>query len=297
MMDDHFVECGLDIKFEPIELVIQQPNEPLFAAQPLIKVEPDEELSCGIFIVEPKQELGDYQFESARERRKNLSSATKNAEESSFVLLDRLEPNEIKHWTSNKRKSEKRIKDHRHKRTKLVKTKINRVGMQNERKRSQIDQVCTCDHCGEKFNAKAKISEHILSTHKTYHCDVCKKLFPSQLKLKFHMIRHENDEQICHLCGKVCKNRAQLRDHKKAAHLRQKRPCKLCGKLVKKMSDHLSRHRKPEVRMSCEICGKMVKQESMPAHIQNVHKKESDGKLYPCEQCLDVFTCRDDLRM
>ena len=59
-------------------------------------------------------------------------------------------------------------------------------------------------------------------------CDCCGKSFLLKHVLNTHMKIHEDNECICDVCDKVCKNMVALKDHKKI----HSKPveCTLCQK-------------------------------------------------------------------
>ena len=253
-------------------------------SEPIIKLEHDEERNCcGVFIVEQpiKQEFQDpsvTEFSAEMEKNEFSSIVIKQEYNSCFVLLERLDLDEIRKWKTRARVTSKK------KSRSVVK------------KEPKTLQVFSCDLCNNTFETKLLISRH-MNSHQKPICTECHQTFHCMKLLRKHfLLNHVEDPQACDICGKFSRNSLKLTIHKRLAH-RGGTKCKICGLVIKRMSNHMRRHRIPSVKIPCEICGEIFLVESMDRHIQNFHTVHPDGKMFQCSYCPQNFIFKSELKM
>lgn len=127
-----------------------------------------------------------------------------------------------------------------------------------------------------------------------FWCDLCGKKLSNKNYLSSHFdkVHAQPMEMTCEICGKTSKNiKLHLKQHEGPTK------CEICGKLVVDMRNHLKMHiqRKATPKIACPTCGKMIaKGFSMREHINKVHLKVFQGKIYDCDQCDETFTRQND---
>ena len=93
-----------------------------------------------------------------------------------------------------------------------------------------------CEVCGVKFCGKAVLMRHFTAIHtgiKSYTCDVCQGVYPSEYRLKVHYNLHSKEIEFrCNLCEKVFYLRSSLMTHMEQAHLKSDKEhrCDVCDK-------------------------------------------------------------------
>jgi len=161
-------------------------------------------------------------------------------------------------------------------------------------------------------------------------CDICGKRFSLE-RLKFHMRLHEMPNLTCDHCGRPFKSRTTLEKHIIGRHTSDRRyTCTTCGKSFKKLAvlkQHEETHNPIKIYVQCEMCNSMMLVKSLKLHMEiqhgnrykerphvcdcgkafryvkqltkhvaDVHESRSKGIIYPCSECDQVFTRRQDLR-
>ncbi|XP_072042323.1 uncharacterized protein [Amphiura filiformis] len=85
-----------------------------------------------------------------------------------------------------------------------------------------LRHLCRSKDCNESFPNKKDRNQHEREVHggvvgADYKCEECDKTFPFKSVYEQHMWMHSNDK-VCDICDKVCKTKATLLRHKRAAH-------------------------------------------------------------------------------
>lgn len=163
-----------------------------------------------------------------------------------------------------------------------------------------------CDLCGLKLNSRSSFTNHLRVKHKLSEnaakivpCHLCDKIFGSKMILNRHFIsQHCSESQfICHVCAKGFKTSSRLKQHLIIHRTPEK--CEHCRKLTFNLKQHLANHitpRKEPDRVPCPQCGKLISKFQIQLHVERVHAKSFNGKIFPCDICRADFTRREDLR-
>lgn len=158
-----------------------------------------------------------------------------------------------------------------------------------------------CDYCNKAFMVKHDLKDHI-KTHmnresrRKYPCASCSAILLSKSALKNHEhIFHSDivEEHPCEVCHKVFASQMKLYQHRSTVHIKGHFPCKSCSKVytVKNaLQKHVTKHH--GVKEECNICGKMI----APGMFMNRHKKSHSEKFF-CnfEGCAKEFQSRSAL--
>lgn len=163
-----------------------------------------------------------------------------------------------------------------------------------------------CDLCGLKLSLRSSITNHLRVKHKMAQnaanivpCDLCGKTFGSKMRLNRHFMHLHSSECrfICHVCAKGFKTNSRLKQHLKIHRTPEK--CELCRKLTFNLERHLANHinpRKEPDKVPCPQCGKLISKFQIQLHIERVHSKSFNGKIFRCDICYVDFKRREDLR-
>jgi len=109
------------------------------------------------------------------------------------------------------------------------------------------DNPNKCDQCGENFESFNEVMAHIKANHEPY-CGICKVRYKDFKNLRSHKrLYHQPESEeflFCEECGKRCKNKNLLNQHKSFVHKRvENLNCNLCGKPCANMAK-LRKHTK-----------------------------------------------------
>ena len=119
-------------------------------------------------------------------------------------------------------------------------------------------------------------------------CPDCGKFFNKAYLKIHHDAIHLKKQNLCHDCGMNFTFAGSLKCHQertcksKAKEVAELVQCKKCGKEMKEWS--LAKHIKEvhtEGRVKCKKCGKEMKERNLARHIKQVH---TDGRV-KCKQC------------
>lgn len=115
-----------------------------------------------------------------------------------------------------------------------------------------------CEQCGVAVTSVSALKEHMLihTDYAPYECDVCKKCFKSENRLKRHKETHDPHKYICPECGMQLNSRPTLNRHRLVHTDHMQHKCDYCGKEFKRakaLKNHLVLHTglKP---YSCDFC-------------------------------------------
>ncbi|XP_053697658.1 zinc finger protein 12-like isoform X2 [Sabethes cyaneus] len=168
--------------------------------------------------------------------------------------------------------------------------------------------ACACELCGKLFVDRHKLGRHIERKHdklKKYECQICHKKLCSMDAIQAHFKTiHSTKEVNCEYCGKRYPSELSLRYHLKkheqdpnskfssdwknyytevitGDNPKPSKKCNLCGAVVKAISPHMrSVHFPKEYR--CNLCEAVYKSKgTYDAHVME-HKF---GKAYRCPIC------------
>ncbi|GFR58232.1 zinc finger protein 845 [Elysia marginata] len=162
------------------------------------------------------------------------------------------------------------------------------------------DTVLKCHVCGRMYATQEELNKHLIY-HRQKHtqCSICGVMV---LKIEDHMKKvhtpmdeiPESELFMCDQCPKRFKTFDALRWHM-ARHVEKRQKCHLCAKDFR-TQDRLSRHlinvHSDLRRHQCEICGMRCKHKNnLKVHMRT----HSDIKMFPCNFCDLAFKSKGSL--
>ncbi|XP_052255447.1 zinc finger protein 236-like [Dreissena polymorpha] len=126
-----------------------------------------------------------------------------------------------------------------------------------------------CDLCGNVFRSKGSYDEHRKAVHtdeRAFSCDICNKSYKSERVLKIHRLRHAPAQEMCVICGKRFRLRAEVKHH-------------------------MRRHNNDR-RIQCDSCDKVFYRNSELKNHQRIHTGE---KPFKCPYCSYACTIKGNL--
>ncbi|XP_070546865.1 zinc finger protein 23-like [Ptychodera flava] len=148
-----------------------------------------------------------------------------------------------------------------------------------------------CDVCNHLFPSQHKFWSHrkMHVKHKMFQCQECDNVFASNYVLKCHMRKHTGIYPVyCDICGKGFHKQHQLKRHKPTHSTEKAYKCEICNTRVKN-AESVRRHMKIHTGdrpFPCEICGKnFITKGAVRKHML-VH---SDVRPFLCEECGSTF--------
>ena len=156
-----------------------------------------------------------------------------------------------------------------------------------------------CDVCSRLFTHKKQLLVHAYN-HKEnpkFDCQDCGKAFTSKNAFERHANTHLKEKKNtipCKICKTECLNRAELEEHHRKNHLKEKVfTCEICNAEFS-WEENLHRHKRNHLidNYQCELCSKVfVDTISLRIHMRNHNKvlvKETD-KSFQCKKCGKCF--------
>lgn len=119
-----------------------------------------------------------------------------------------------------------------------------------------------CEVCGEEFQSKNALYQHIIRVHKRdnfFECHICHNRFTLKANLERHVQLHTEIKRpyVCDLCGSSYFTYPALKEHYSNAHVDVSEcKCTLCGKRfgsAKSLQRHLPSHSE-ERPHCCNYC-------------------------------------------
>ena len=160
--------------------------------------------------------------------------------------------------------------------------------------------LVSCIQCGNQYNGKPSLKNHIRNTHKTgpegvtVQCKFCSKTLASKYSLFTHnKLKHSEKQEniICLLCKKVFDNETQLKVHQRQhTRVRPIFSCEHCG--VQKKSEigletHLATKHQTRLTLTCDQCGVNLATDTLlKYHLIHTH---ADRERFTCNVCEKVF--------
>ncbi|XP_022918743.2 zinc finger protein 260-like [Onthophagus taurus] len=170
-----------------------------------------------------------------------------------------------------------------------------------------FQQYFFCDCCGETFETKSDIDNHMLncfSNKMIYKCDKCEIQFKTDIDLLKHDEQEhkllnnlswnevflktiEKNEFVCPICTESFATKHALTVHS-VKHVLKQVTCRICKKTFCSQiacNNHLKIH--PNYKHVCERCGRCLgSRHALKTHIMGVHSTSSN---YVCTVCSKKF--------
>ncbi|XP_053382432.1 uncharacterized protein LOC128549542 isoform X2 [Mercenaria mercenaria] len=157
-----------------------------------------------------------------------------------------------------------------------------------------------CPTCGKSFSSKSNLTKHmILHGEKKYGCPHCAKFFHLDVYLKEHItcVHYNIFKYQCNVCGRLLKSKTGLIAHTRIFHAKNAEvfPCTKCGKVFKQkgnLRSHMYSHSKAR-NFKCDVCIKAFK------YPDQLSRHKLEHKLMPrlkCSHCDKEFLRTYDLK-
>lgn len=160
--------------------------------------------------------------------------------------------------------------------------------------------VYICDLCGNNYNSKMSIANHLRYQHMKkgpIFCRYCPETFANDGSRRYHEVTiHTKDyKHICSVCGMKCYNSAIYKRHMISHTGEKPYMCPKCGARFGRkntLSNHIATH--TDVKgFICKICNAAFKTaKSLKTH-QNVHQE----RKYECPVCFQKFLVNQSMRI
>uniref|UniRef100_L7M272 C2H2-type domain-containing protein n=1 Tax=Rhipicephalus pulchellus TaxID=72859 RepID=L7M272_RHIPC len=139
------------------------------------------------------------------------------------------------------------------------------------------ERPCKCEICGKGFKKTSTLNMHYRIHKDTmFKCELCPSAFCRKASLMKHKELHAKgvDMHHCHECGKMFRNKRNLRTHLQWHTTEMPHACHLCpAKFTKRyhMELHILRH-KGEKPYKCSICTEtFMRPYDRRVHVRRVH--------------------------
>uniref|UniRef100_A0A1B6KWC2 Protein krueppel n=1 Tax=Graphocephala atropunctata TaxID=36148 RepID=A0A1B6KWC2_9HEMI len=163
------------------------------------------------------------------------------------------------------------------------------------RKVEHPDFSIVCPVCGEKFEGKHKLTDHLKTKH-GHKCKTCNKVFYSQQKLDRHIGYKHNTSTECHVCGKRLKSVHCRVMHEMIHDPRKPEICYVCGAVLKNKSSfiqHMKIHE--DETFQCDACGKLLNTARALRRHKRFHLPQYKEKTFLCQYCPKKFLEKNTL--
>ncbi|KAM7342169.1 transcription factor grauzone-like [Cochliomyia hominivorax] len=152
----------------------------------------------------------------------------------------------------------------------------------NHKKEANICHVCAKE-IKDKHAFEKHVRLHFEDSGPRVKCPYpdCDSWLKDEDNLKSHLQRHNPEGKIykCPDCGKLCKNRGALTNHKRYSHSNEVFQCEQCDKIFKKaisLREHMTQHT-GETLYKCPFCTRTFNSNAnMHAHKKKQHPIEWD---------------------
>lgn len=162
-----------------------------------------------------------------------------------------------------------------------------------------------CMECSESFTSQTNLQKHSMKVHghgvigtilyskDSSACPICGQMF-SKMRMKYHLMHHQEESFQCNSCPKVFKKLETLQRHCDCHHSTEKRfACATCGKKFSKKSiltQHETQiHNTVKLYIRCEICLKLMQVKNLQMHMDKMHGEKYSEKPFACSECGKTF--------
>ncbi|XP_045489764.1 myoneurin isoform X12 [Pieris rapae] len=158
-----------------------------------------------------------------------------------------------------------------------------------------------CETCGVGFVSQRRLINHtIVHQNGTHKCKQCDEVFPTKLKLRYHVITKHNktDKRIRRKCPHCLERFTE--HYRKMTHLREAHgitfsfDCRLCNEVFptrKALTKHTTQHHTQ--RIQCTICGKCFGTNTLLKRHMRGHIGERN---FVCNVCQKAYMHEKSLR-
>ncbi|EFX72548.1 hypothetical protein DAPPUDRAFT_308202 [Daphnia pulex] len=189
---------------------------------------------------------------------------------------------------------------------------------------ASVGVPCGQPDCDFMYSSLKELKEHLIEHHpeKVFHCELCDKVFLTQLNLTLHQVTftlakcqqcnktlkvssmknhlksHSGvKSHLCELCGRSFVFKSSLNSHIRINHNGEAKPfmCTICGHTCsrKQLLDDHERIHTNERPFECSICDKRFRTKSTLATHRRTH---SDVKPFSCKICAKSYTQSTSLK-
>ena len=173
-------------------------------------------------------------------------------------------------------------------------------GMYQTHMQKYHDKSLACDDCGKRFTLPNALTNHIINHHTKFpkSCDECSHYCASKEEFKKHMANNHGvgiqEKTIpCEICGKMFKNKYNLKAHVKLMHGKAEGefPCDQCGKVFrgKASLEYHTKVHNGDYPYRCDECGNGFMRHTHMLDCKNAH---AGIFKFQCPQC-DYKTNKD----
>ena len=186
---------------------------------------------------------------------------------------------------------------------------------------NQRTKFYQCNICGTSLLSKKSFTKHYNSVHAknqkavreslakknllSHKCEICEKLFHSEINLRSHKIWHREWKYECDICHLMFPSQGFVNSHRSQIHFPKPRNCRWhCGQTFKQPSERLLHEKRIHYQtkysdVSCDICGKSIssKWPGLLKRHKKTHLNPSERtEEYKCSKCFEVFQSRDKVK-
>ncbi|XP_058813350.1 zinc finger protein 883-like isoform X2 [Topomyia yanbarensis] len=157
-----------------------------------------------------------------------------------------------------------------------------------ERKHEKLKKY-ECHLCQKKLCSLESVQIHIETVHSTKEvkCEYCHKSYPSEISLRYHLKKHEQNPNVQFSCDwKEYYTFVEAEDGSKKL-----KKCNLCGLIVNAIGYHMSTVHFPQ-EYRCDLCDAVFKRKSQ---LKNHVLEHKHGRIHLCPICGKDFSERRNL--